>query len=49
MSYILVDIGSSQIKAVIAEISDIGRIVTRGLGSASVVSSKVLLLRLIQW
>ena len=35
MSYLLVvDIGSSQIKAVIAEISDIGRIVTRGLGSA---------------
>ena len=35
MSYLLVvDIGSSQIKAVVAEISDIGRIVTRGLGSA---------------
>ena len=35
MSYLLVvDIGSSQIKAAIAEISDIGRIVTRGLGSA---------------
>ena len=35
MSYLLVvDIGSSQIKAVIAEISDTGRIVTRGFGSA---------------